>query len=213
MRKTKPTLIIANGEIGTREERFIKSAEFARIIVADGAWVQARGMGLHPDVVIGDFDSVPPETRIRMGNRVQWVHRPSQERCDLEKALQYCLEKAYLDVIIVGFSGGRIDHTFGNISLLLRYDQSMELSLLTPHSDLFFVRDQRRFRLPIGTTISLIPLANVHGVRTKGLKYALNHEDLILGIREGTSNEVISSSVQISIDSGILMVAVLRAED
>jgi thiamine pyrophosphokinase len=66
-------------------------------------------------------------------------------------------------------------------------------------------------KIPINTTISLFPLSGkVSGITTKGLKYPLQNEALENGVRDGTSNEVISTPVSIAYDVGDLLLFTAR---
>jgi thiamine pyrophosphokinase len=54
----------------------------------------------------------------------------------------------------------------------------------------------------------LIPVGEVCGIRTSGLKWQLNNEALAFGVREGCSNELVATTATVSVQSGILLVFV-----
>ena len=201
---TKTFLLIANGEVSKRIIQ--KTAEFAfdKIIAADGGAVKAQKFGLLPDVVIGDLDSLPPNFAEQNTN-VEIIQRPSQELNDLEKALIYCEENGAKQVVAVGITEGRVDHTFNNFSVLAKYFQKFDLFVFNDHAAIRLVQTEFSFAAKPGQIVSLIPMGKVKGIITKGLQYPLNNESLELGIREGASNKAIAETVEISVQSGTLL--------
>ena len=207
----KRALLIANGEVGPREAEFVKDLKVDLVVAADGGAHNALFFGIRPDIVVGDFDSVTDATRETLKG-ITWIHRPSQEYNDLEKALIYCREQKICHVTLVGFTGKRLDHTLGNLSVLMRYDAVFKLDLKAPDADLFLVRDHLELQGIPGQHVSLVPLGRVEGLTTRGLKYPLHCEDLEFGKREGTSNQVMEGTFSVSLTSGVLLLVCLAGE-
>ena len=209
MEQPKPdrAILFANGTVTGPELRGLTPETFSRIIAADGGSTAALQHGFIPDTVVGDFDSITADVKIRLKN-ADWAHRPSQELCDLEKALILCLEAGLTDLTVVGFAGKRLDHTWANLSILARYDRRFRFTLLTPHARLYLVRDRIQLDTRPGQTVSLVPLLPVDTVTTNGLRYPLNGEPLAMAFREGTSNEATETEVSITISGGLLAVFV-----
>lgn len=204
----KTGLLFANGDITNREIRQLAEDQFDLIIAADGGAAAALKHGFRPACVVGDLDSVTPAVRQKLPGTI-FVHRPSQESNDLEKALIHARQLGVTDLTVLGTDGQRLDHTLNNLSVLSRYDQDFDLRLLTPHAEVFIVRDRWDYRGPVGKTISLIPLARAGGVRTRGLAFPLDNDPLEFGQREGLSNYSTQESVSVRIRSGLLFVFVL----
>lgn len=207
--KTGPCAILfANGTTTASELTGLRPSAFDRIIAADGGSRVAMEMGYLPDTVVGDLDSVTDDIREQLRD-TRWLHRPSQESCDLEKALVVCRDDGIRELTVVGFTGRRLDHTLGNLSVLARYRDVFDFRLITPHGTVFLVDERLELAAASGQTISLVPLLPVTRVTTTGLKYPLTGEPLAVGLREGTSNEAVDGPVTITIDCGLLAIFLL----
>ncbi|HEX5316675.1 MAG TPA: thiamine diphosphokinase [Candidatus Kapabacteria bacterium] len=194
------------------------------VICGDGGAEHARRLGIPCHVIVGDLDSITPDTRrYYEEGGTQIVHIPDQEHNDFEKAIEYLAGNGHRaakwngNVRVLGMTGGRVDHTFSNFSVMLRFSERFS-SLLAIDADaeyriLTAARNHCSIHCPLGTTISLIPFGEAHGIVTEHLRYPLTHESLILGKREGLSNIVTGSPVTITIASGALLVAVSRGLD
>lgn len=182
--------------------------EGVKIIAADGGYVPAYENGFQPDIVIGDLDSIKGQN-LQFPDNCEVIYRPSQYMNDLEKALVYCKQKNFKELVIVGVTGRRTDHTLANISILFRYMHIFSFFLYGEEAQLFLLDKQKsnlKIKAKVGQQISLIPLSHAQEINTKGLKYPLNKSSLHFGIREGSSNEVSDSNVSISIKSGKLLI-------
>ena len=75
--------------------------------------------GIHPNAIVGDLDSIPADLRKRYADRIH--HVEDQEINDLSKSIRFAHAQGYREVLILGATGLREDHTLGNISLLMEY--------------------------------------------------------------------------------------------
>ena len=115
---------------------------------------------------------------------------------------------------MVGFTGGRTDHWLWNLSMLKLFGDAMSLCIVDDHCEVRLVRERVKMHAQIGQKISLTPLGGeAVGITTRGLKFALNGEALALGVRDGISNEVVGSPVEIRVDRGDLLVVVQREDE
>lgn len=172
-------------------------------IAADGGALTAHAMGLHPEVIIGDFDSFTPN-----GDELsEIVTDPDQDTNDLEKALTYALKKGATAATVFGATGKRLDHTLKNLSVLKRFDHKFKsLIFRDRYADIFLVQSPFQAELPIHTSVSLYPLSGmVSGITTRGFRYSLTNEVLENGVRDGTSNETIKNRVEIEFEKGDLL--------
>jgi thiamine pyrophosphokinase len=177
--------------------------EAGLFIAADGGALTAHAMGLHPDVIIGDFDSFTPN-----GDEMsEIISDPDQETNDLEKALNHALRAGADEVTVFGATGKRLDHTLKNLSVLKQFDSRFKsLVFRDRYADIFLIHSPFKTELPLHTSISLFPLSgHVSGITTRGLLYPLNHESLENGVRDGTSNETIKKEVEIKFEKGDLL--------
>lgn len=202
------TLILCNGQPPS-PLLFAKSREWAELfIAADGGGNLAHSFESLPDIVIGDLDSYDqPNTY-----SYEIVFDPDQETNDLEKALNRAAREGAKDVIVLGATGKRLDQTLKNLSVLKQFDDQFEsLVYKDNYGDTFLIPNSYSREISTGTQISLFPLSGkVNGIKTEGLKYPLKDEELVNGVRDGSSNLVVSSPVKISYDAGDLIIFIAK---
>lgn len=204
----KRVLILCNGR-PPGEDLFHKCrAKSDYFIAADGGGNIARAFDAQPDIVIGDLDSFEPAT----GDSFQVISRPGQESNDLEKAISRAREQGGTHLLILGATGYRLDHTLKNLSVLVQFDDDFEELVVEDDFGTTRILDKSfQTELPVGTQLSLFPLSGkVTAISTEGLKYPLNKESLENGVRDGSSNEVISNPVKITHQKGDLLLYTAR---
>jgi thiamine pyrophosphokinase len=205
--KQEPALVVANGA-ACSEALLGELLEWSPYILAlDGALPRLTALGIKVDEVLGDFDSMPlweQETALQQPIRV--VHAPNQDKTDLEKGLDFLLEEGHQAANIVWATGRRADHHFANLSNMVKYTGRLNLNMLDDFSRIYPLPRHFRKWYPKGTVISLLPMGRVDGIHTQNLLYPLHNEALELGIRIGTSNEVLEEGwVEITHSSGQLL--------
>ncbi len=123
------TVIVADGIFPTHEIPigYLKNAE--RIICCDGSAENLINAGMQPDAIVGDMDSLNDELANRFADRI--FMDKNQEINDLTKAVSWCSEMGYKDIVIVGATGKREDHTLGNISLIADYIKNVNVIMVT----------------------------------------------------------------------------------
>jgi thiamine pyrophosphokinase len=203
----KRALILANGKPPSKRlfQKFLASADW--FICADGGANTAARFGSPPDLIIGDLDSIEKETLTIFSN-VDMKKIKDQNSTDLEKALTAAIRKKYNEIIVLGATGRRLDHAIGNLSALVKFSYKAHITFIDDMGEFVAANHLKEFNLPIGTIISLLPLSRCSGIETKGLKWNLKNESLELGIRESTSNVIVSSPVNIKVRKGSLIIFV-----
>jgi thiamine pyrophosphokinase len=200
-------VIIANGDLPspTRAKGIVGQA--SKVVCADGGARHALRIGILPDVIIGDLDSLPRAALGRL-KRSKVIVSGDQNQTDLEKAIRYLLKQKPKRIVILGATGKRIDQTIANIALLVKYRRKASLRFVDSTGEIEIVQSRTKFRAKVGTTVSLIPASKPVRVTTKGLRYALKNEMLEFGSR-GVSNEVIAPIVEIRVRGGTLFLVKL----
>jgi thiamine pyrophosphokinase len=188
----------------------------ALVIAADGGLSLAAALGLTPDVVVGDMDSVNPqdlERAERSGARID-VHPVDKDETDLELALAVALAAGAVDITIVGGVGGRLDHLLANTMLLSAASaDGLTMRWLTGSEEVLPCFPNRPVGIDghPGDLVSLIPIDGpVRGVRTSGLRWQLDGDELGRGSTRGVSNEMTASEAQVWVDDGGLLVVHTR---
>jgi len=200
----KRALILANGKPPSKrlfQQSFVSDDYF---ICADGGANTAARFGYTPNLIIGDLDSIEKQT-LMVFSKVEVKKLKDQNSTDLEKALKAAIQKKCEEIIVLGATGGRLDHAIGNLSALAKFSNKTQITFIDDIGIFTAVNHSIEFDLPIGTVISLLPLSRCEGIVTKGLKWNLKNESLELSIRESTSNAVVTSPVSIKVKKGSLI--------
>lgn len=209
--KQEPALILANGE-SCRIELLQDLLEWSPLVVVlDGAIERVLGLGIKVDVLLGDFDS----KKIDIGQiqedqyPIQIVHTPNQDKTDLEKAIEYLIERGFPAANILWATGRRADHNLANITNIVRYKSKIQLAVIDDYSVVYPLSPTpNKFEkwYPAGFPISLLPVGVAKGVTTRNLVYTIDNENLTLGYKVGNSNEVKQDGlIHVSFESGDLL--------
>ena len=179
------------------------------VIAADSGADFALALGQRIDLAVGDFDSISAEglaTLQRTGVRLE-RHPTEKDATDLELALDAAAGLQPRRIVVVGGTGGRLDHVLGELSLLAADAyRDVELDALLGRATVHVIRDERQLAGRVGELISLVALHGpARGVVTEGLVYALNGETLTPGSTRGMSNEFASSEAHIAVETGVLL--------
>ena len=88
------------------------------VIAVDSGLERVRVLGLKPDLIIGDMDSVEPELLQLHPNTTQLRHPADKNETDTELAIHYALDAGASEIVLLGAVGDRLDHTLANVLLL-----------------------------------------------------------------------------------------------
>lgn len=181
-------------------------ADASLFVCADGAADHAVAFGFEPAVVIGDLDSITPETRARFpSDRV--LRDTDTERTDTEKAIRYVLDRGgFTEIVLLGASADRLDHVVGHLSLLIRYADRIRIVLTDDRSRAWIGDGTVPLDHPVGTVVSFFAVGSpAEGVTTRGLRYALQGRRLEMGVQDSISNEVTERPAEVRIERGRLL--------
>jgi thiamine pyrophosphokinase len=184
-------VILANGKFPEHEIPlgYLRNAE--RIICCDGAADSLLQFGLEPEAIIGDIDSLTPEIIRKFHDRL--FRDDDQEINDLTKAVKWCKDRGFDDIVILGATGKREDHTIGNISLLADYAKEIKVIMVTDTGILLpFLKSTQINSLP-GQQVSVFSINPETEIRSSGLKFKLDGIKLKNWWR-ATLNEAVSDS-------------------
>lgn len=195
------TLVLLGGKPPSRA-LLASQLDWAQFVVAADSGIDPLlRMGVEPDVLTGDFDSVEADLSI-LACRV--VRDTSQYATDFEKALK--LAAGMESCHILGATGNRHDHLLTNLLIAAGIDPQLEVVLLSDQEVFHRVTPQRALAgiFNPGQTVSLIPFARCRGVLSRGLKWDLSGVDMGIGAQLGQSNIVAGPDINISISEGTL---------
>lgn len=204
------TVIFANGVLAepARVRALIQPSDV--ILCADGGFHHALALGLRPNVVIGDLDSIAAldQESIRSAGITVLRYPQDKDETDLELALRHALEQGSSAILIIGALGKRLDHTLGNIGMLVDPAlASLDVRLDDGLEEVLLCRREARIRGAAGDLVSLLPWGGpVHGIRTAGLKWPLLDGTLLPERTRGVSNEMLGESAAVQLVSGLLLI-------
>ena len=208
MGRVSTAIVFAGGD--PPSERALRGLPAADLVVAaDSGLGHAHALGCAVDLVVGDLDSVDPDTlddAVRAGAVVE-RHPEAKNATDLELALLAVRDRGATDVVVLGGHGGRLDHFLGNVLQLSSPNLAgMRVRALLDDAQVIVVRDQVELTASPGALCSLLPVGGpAHGVRTEGLRYPLLGETLFPGSTRGVSNEFLASHASVSLERGVLL--------
>ena len=176
------------------------------VIAADGGFAALEGLGLSPDLVVGDFDSLG-----------HWPDHPhvvalpvEKDDTDMHSAIRLGWERGYRAFRLYGGTGGRIDHTLANIqSLAWLASQGGRGWLVGPDWTATVLSDGGALTLEAGRqgTVSVFCLGDrAEGVDIQGLKYGLSDGVLTADYPLGVSNSFLGGESRVSVRRGKLLV-------
>lgn len=183
--------------------------DYSLIACSDGAfhYLKEKNFPLEKlDFISGDFDSHFGEDENIAQEK--FISTPDQDKTDFEKSLEIIKEKGFRKVDVFGGSGGEMDHFLGNLSVVFKFKNEIEITFFDEYSTYFFSPYQLVLNEVRGKTISLYPFPSAENISTKGLKWPLNKENLNLTTRIGTRNIAEKNQVSIEFESGDLVVFV-----
>jgi thiamine pyrophosphokinase len=162
-------------------------------------------------VAVGDFDSVATSdmTLIERWSKKTMRLNPHKNETDTEVALTYALQQGFNDVLIVGGLGGRFDHSFANVMLLLRHHQEgcvlqdthQRIQVLTPG-----VYDIQKYHFKYLSFFTLQAAV----FSASGVKYPFVQKKLLLGDIDAISNEIIDKQARIVVQEGLIVMMQTR---
>jgi thiamine pyrophosphokinase len=201
-------IVIANGHVGNEVSR-AQTWPHDLVICADGGAQHALALGLVPDVIIGDLDSLDGDLQARLegGGCQVLVHPTRKDETDLELALRYAVDHGVDEILILGALGGRIDQALANILLLALPElEAVKMRIVAGDQEMFLIRDQAFIEGQVGDTVSLLPIAgDVTGITTEGLEYPLQRSTLKFGPALGVSNVLTAPVARVQVERGLLL--------
>ncbi|MGF1666819.1 MAG: thiamine diphosphokinase [Acidimicrobiia bacterium] len=181
----------------------------AWVVAADSGADHARSLGLDVDVIVGDLDSITPATLAAFPEAEVHSHPVDKDATDLELAIALVSDTHDIDrVVVIGGTGGRLDHFLANaMALAAPRFSHLDIVWIAHPGRATIVHRHARLHGSVGDQISLVPVGgDVVGVRTTGLRWALDGDDLPFGTSRGVSNTFSSSVAAVTIESGVLLV-------
>lgn len=180
------------------------------IIFCDSGLKHLKKLNVKPSLIVGDFDSYEKPSLA-----VETIELPCEkDDTDTVYAVKEAVKRGFENFLFIGVIGARLDHTLGNVSILL-YLHSIGKKgyIIDDYSEMEIVSKQP---VTISTQYSFFSLLNISGcakgIRITGAKYPLDGGEIDCEYQYGISNEVLPGEVAtVSVSDGqLLLVKILK---
>ena len=203
-------IIFANGEYGDLDAYRDIIREGDKILCADGGSNYAYQLGIRPDCIVGDLDSIQPEVQ-EFYTTLQVPFQKFPPHKDLTD-LQLCLDTARSwgarEIIMLGSLGKRLDHALANLYAgmeLVR--QGVRISHFTPECWVYIINREVDIAGQPGDIVSVLVLTDqARGVSEAGFEYTPASPLMKSSQPYAVSNRLALSRGTIKVEQGILAV-------
>ncbi len=200
--------LISNGEIRDHQTTTSLVKSHQLVYAVDGGFSHCQKMGIVPDMVIGDFDSIDPDVLKNFPEDKILRFPQEKDETDLELAILEALKTNPERITVFGALEKKTDHLLGNLFLLLRHPGKIYLE--NEEEILFGIVAKTQLPCETGQTLSLIPLGEkAEGVTTKGLKWELNEATLDSGFMS-ISNICLQTPAIVDLSKGSLICSITK---
>ena len=219
MPENKRAVIFANGILSDPAAARAALSEGDIVIAADGGARHCRLLGIRPDYLIGDFDSLEAsEVEQFEADGVCVLRHPARkDYTDLELAIRHAGSLGVHEILVLGALGKRWDQTLANLLLpAAEENAALQMRLLDGGQEVLLLRGGSQLTLHgrPGDTVSLIPLGGeALGITTQGLEYPLKQETLHFGTTRGVSNTLLSNNATVQLEQGMLLCVIIHQGD
>lgn len=205
-------VIIGGASIGDYGTVSAKLRQDDYMIYCDCGLRHMDGLGAEPDLIVGDFDSYSnPEFD------TETIVLPCEkDDTDTVFAVKEALRRGFEDFLLIGVVGERLDHTLGNVSILLMLDSEGKVgTIIDDYSEMEIVSDRCEMPCIIDDSYVYFSLINIsgtaRGVTIRGAKYPLENAEITCEYQYGVSNEVLlGCTAEVSVGEGRLLLVKVR---
>lgn len=209
-------VIVTGGLPPTKQllQKHLKDAD--TLIGVDGAADVLCEFGITADVLIGDFDTATEQGVISQQENGAVVLRLTAEKneTDTQAAVNYAIEHAATQIVLLGALGTRADHTQSNIMLLVRArEANVDAKIIDENNELFVCNSSVTISGTPGQTVSILPLTGNVTVNAAGLYYPLINLPLRFGSSRGISNVMTSGTSQITVRGAYALIVIANTNE
>jgi thiamine pyrophosphokinase len=207
-RRAPRAIVLVGGTVRAtaRLRAALAGAEF--VIAADGGLRHAAPLGLTPDLLVGDIDSVAAADLARHPGLRRELHPTDKDALDLELALDAAAARGARNLTVVGGLSGRLDQTIATVLVIqARHAAGVDAEALDGHRSVWPLRPGEVRTLPLraGDRFSLLALDSESVVSVAGARYPLDEARLRRAHGLGVSN-VALGPVRVTLRSGAVVV-------
>ena len=201
----KKCIILANGKPPAKSViTYLQKKGYNYLVCADGGANSAKKMNLIPDLIVGDLDSITTSTKRFFAGKSEIIQINRQNDTDVEKCIKTVKKRGFTEAVLCGVTGDRLDHTFCNLGIVIKFFNEIKLKIVAENSVLFPYKGSVKLKTIPGETISIYGFDSKTKIISHGLKYKLNNIPLPFGEKESTSNVAVSDYIKLEIKGGII---------
>lgn len=209
----KTALIISGGDFC----HLPKETEYDYVIACDSGAEYALKLGITPDIIMGDFDSFKGDIHSRFKEIPIETFPVMKDDTDTMLAIKHALVKGYSHILITCALGGRMDHLLSNIQSLAYIAEKGGSGEIISESDHLRTVSANEGTITLskheGYSLSLYSLSDkCTGLTIKGALYNVEDIELTNTFPLGHGNSFVNDTVEITIKSGILLIAESKLE-
>lgn len=205
-------LIISNGETeGIDIKKYFNNSDI--VICADGGAKHLIRENLIPNLIVGDLDSLGNEMLKKYELLGVEIKRfpTHKDKTDTELAIEYAIEKGANDILLIGATGSRLDHSLANVMLLYKLVKlNVNIRIVDQYNEIFISNSQLTLNKKEGYYVSIIPLVDSK-ITLNGFKFNTESVEFNVGSTLGISNVVKENKGTINIEEGICLI--IRSKD
>ncbi len=191
----------------TDAKKYLSEDDF--YIFCDCGLRHTAGLGVEPDLIVGDFDS-----HKNPHLEVETIVLPTEkDDTDTVFAVKEAVKRGYEDFFILGAIGQRLDHTLGNVSILkMLFDKGFKALIADDYCEMQIVGKETQYIPDSYPYFSLINIfGKATGITVKNAKYPLKNAEITCDYQYGVSNEVIKGKeAEVSVGNGTLLLVKVK---
>jgi len=202
------TVILANGDFPSHALPLSILNNSKYLVCCDGAIVNLVKTGRIPDAIVGDCDSLSEEYQKRFSDIIHQF--AEQETNDLTKAVNFCVQQGRKEIVILGATGKREDHTIGNISLLCEYMKDAGVEMITDYGVFVAIDSDAIFESTPGQQVSLFCIDHSK-ITSHNLLYPIK-DQIFTNWWQATLNEAEKEEFTIETEGRVIVYRVMNDE-
>ena len=198
----KTACLVLNGQL--EDYDYIRDVmdynTYELIIAVDGGANHLYRLGIMPNYILGDLDSIDDDIR---------SYYEASDETDAELAVWRVEEEGLLGIDIYAALGGRIDHELANIQLLYYIlDRGMYPRIISEREEIYILRNEEmNLKGSIGDIVSIIPVkGDARGITLANMEYSVEELDLKYSVTRGISNVMLAEDAYINVRDGCILV-------
>lgn len=209
MKKMKRCVIVGGADINNYGFIRDKLCADDYVVFCDSGLKHLEQLQARPSLIVGDFDS---HENPRLD--VETIILPCEkDDTDTVFAVKEAIKRGFDDFLLIGVIGARLDHTLGNVSILLYLDSlGKKGCIIDDYSEMVIVSNKP---VSISDQYSFFSLLNLtgcaKGITITGAKYPLVDGEISCEYQYGVSNEVLPGhTAVVSVKEGKLLLIMDR---